>query len=101
MLCPTRRSTLFPYTTLFRSTLITPVCFRTADGEFHGFEGANDHAGCCHGSCTHVWNYETATAHLFPTFARSLREESFGYSMDEAGGIRVREKLPHRDESFP
>ena len=55
------------------STLVTPVCFRTADGEFHGFEGANDHAGCCLGNCTHVWNYETATAHLFPSFARSLR----------------------------
>src|SRR5215831_15857560 len=55
------------------STLVTQVCFRTADGEFHGFEGANDHAGCCHGSCTHVWNYETTTPHLFPTFARSLR----------------------------
>ena len=48
------------------STLVTPVCFRTADGEFHGFEGANDHAGCCHGSCTHVWNYETATAAPVP-----------------------------------
>jgi hypothetical protein len=67
------------------STLVTPVCFRTADGEFHGFEGANDHAGCCHGSCTHVWNYETVTAHLFPTFARSLRATSFGYDMDDAG----------------
>jgi uncharacterized protein (DUF608 family) len=77
------------------STLVTPVCFRTADGEFHGFEGANDHAGCCHGSCTHVWNYETATAHLFPTFARSLRGVSFGYDLDDAGGIRFREQLPH------
>ena len=58
------------------STLVTPVCFRTADGEFHGFEGANDQAGCCSGSCAHVWNYETATAHLFPTFARSLRSSA-------------------------
>jgi non-lysosomal glucosylceramidase len=82
------------------STLVTPVCFRTADGEFHGFEGANDHAGCCHGSCAHVWNYETATAHLFPTFARSLREVSFGYEMDDQGGIRFRERLPHSGESF-
>ena len=64
------------------STLVTPVCFRTADGEFHGFEGANDHAGCCHGSCAHVWNYETATAHIFPSFARSLRGSAFGYQLD-------------------
>jgi non-lysosomal glucosylceramidase len=82
------------------STLVTPVCFRTADGEFHGFEGANDHAGCCHGSCAHVWNYETVTAHIFPSFARSLRGSAFGYQMDNAGGIRFRERLPHHGESF-
>ena len=34
------------------STLRATTCFRTADGEFHGFEGVNDHGGCCHGSCT-------------------------------------------------
>jgi uncharacterized protein (DUF608 family) len=82
------------------STLVTPVCFRTADGEFHGFEGANDHAGCCHGSCAHVWNYETATAHIFPSFARSLRGSAFGYQLDKAGGIRFRERLPHHGDSF-
>jgi len=82
------------------STLVTPVCFRTADGEFHGFEGANDHSGCCHGSCAHVWNYETATAHIFPTFARSLRGSAFGYQMDLNGGIRFRERLPHNGDSF-
>ena len=82
------------------STLVSPVCFRTADGEFHGFEGANDQTGCCHGSCAHVWNYETATAHLFPTFARSLRGCAFGYQLDDAGGIRFRERLPHSGESF-
>jgi uncharacterized protein (DUF608 family) len=78
------------------STLVTQVCFRTADGEFHGFEGANDHAGCCHGSCTHVWNYETTTPHLFPSFARSLRATSFGYDLDDAGAIHFRENLPHQ-----
>jgi uncharacterized protein (DUF608 family) len=82
------------------STLVTPVCFRTADGEFHGFEGADDHAGCCHGSCAHVWNYETATAQIFPSFARSLRESAFGYQLDSAGGIRFRERLPHHGDSF-
>jgi uncharacterized protein (DUF608 family) len=82
------------------STLVTPVCFRTGDGEFHAFEGADDHAGCCHGSCAHVWNYETATAHLFPSFARSLRGSAFGYQLDAAGGIRFRERLPHHGDSF-
>jgi len=83
------------------STLVTPVCFRTSDGEFHGFEGAADHIGCCHGNCAHVWNYETATAHIFPTLARSMRESAFGYQMDAEGGIRFRERLPHKGDSFP
>lgn len=78
------------------STLVTQVCFRTADGEFHGFEGANDHGGCCHGSCAHVWNYETVTPHLFPSFARSLRATSFGYDLDAAGALHFRENLPHK-----
>jgi len=76
------------------STLVSQVCFRSADGEFHGFEGANDKGGCCHGSCTHVWNYETTTAHLFPALARSLRNAAFGDMMDDAGAIHFRETLP-------
>ncbi len=76
------------------STLVSTTCFRTADGEFHGFEGCNDNAGCCHGNCTHVWNYETSTAHLFPSFARSLRKSAFGYPMDDAGAMHFRQALP-------
>ena len=59
------------------STLATPICFRTADGKFRGFEGANDASGCCFGNCTHVWNYESVTQHLFPTLARSQRNAAF------------------------
>jgi uncharacterized protein (DUF608 family) len=80
------------------STLASTTCFRTADGEFHGFEGVNDKRGCCFGNCTHVWNYETATTHLFPSFARSLRKASFGYSMDDAGAIHFRQLLPDGKE---
>jgi uncharacterized protein (DUF608 family) len=76
------------------STLATTTCFRTADGEFHGFEGSNNQRGCCFGNCTHVWNYETATGFLFPSFARSLRRNAFGYSMDDAGAIHFRQLLP-------
>jgi uncharacterized protein (DUF608 family) len=76
------------------STLVSTTCFRTADGEFHGFEGVNDKAGCCSGNCTHVWNYETATAHLFPSLARSLRKAAFGYSLDDAGAMHFRQLLP-------
>jgi uncharacterized protein (DUF608 family) len=76
------------------STLATTTCFRTADGEFHGFEGVDDHKGCCSGNCTHVWNYESATPHLFPSLARSLRGAAFGYSMDDAGAMHFRQLLP-------
>jgi non-lysosomal glucosylceramidase len=82
------------------STLASTTCFRTADGEFHGFEGVNDQIGCCFGNCTHVWNYETATAFLFPSFARSLRTAAFGYSMDEQGGMRFRQLLPDGKERY-
>jgi uncharacterized protein (DUF608 family) len=76
------------------STLVTQTCFRTADGAFHGFEGINDHIGCCHGNCTHVWNYETATANLFPAFSHSLRRAAFGFSMDDRGAMYFRQALP-------
>jgi len=80
------------------STLATTTCFRTADSEFHGFEGSDDKRGCCFGNCTHVWNYETVTPFLFPSFARSLRRSSFGYSMDDAGAIHFRQLLPDGKE---
>jgi non-lysosomal glucosylceramidase len=76
------------------STLATTTCFRTSDGEFHGFEGSDDTRGCCFGNCTHVWNYETVTPFLFPLFARSLRRSALGYSMDDAGAIHFRQMLP-------
>lgn len=76
------------------STLASTTCFRTADGEFHAFEGSSNNRGCCFGNCTHVWNYETVTAHLFPSFAKSLRRAAFGYSMDESGAMHFRQLLP-------
>ncbi len=82
------------------STLATPTCFRTADGEFHGFEGSGNSSGCCFGNCTHVWNYETVTSFLFPSFAKSLRKSAFGYSMDTSGGMHFRQLLPDKRERF-
>jgi non-lysosomal glucosylceramidase len=82
------------------STLVTQTCFRTADGEFHGFEGCDDHRGCCFGNCTHVWNYESTTQHVFPALARSLRKSAFGFSEDEQGGMRHRQMLPDGIERY-
>jgi non-lysosomal glucosylceramidase len=82
------------------STLVTQTCFRTADGEFHGFEGCDDQRGCCFGNCTHVWNYETSTQFVFPSLARSLRKAAFGFSEDDQGGIRFRQMLPDGYDRF-
>jgi uncharacterized protein (DUF608 family) len=82
------------------STLTTPTAFRTSDGAFHGFEGCDDDAGCCFGSCTHVYAYEPATAHLFPSLSRSMREQQFGYSTDAQGLMDFREMLPFAIEHF-
>ena len=76
------------------STLRTNTCFRTADGEFHAFEGCNDKQGCCHGTCTHVWNYEQATAFVFPSLARSVRESEFLRNTEESGLMGFRSYLP-------
>jgi uncharacterized protein (DUF608 family) len=76
------------------STLRTNTAFRTADGEFHGFEGCNDRSGCCHGTCTHVWNYEQTTAFMFPSLARSVRESEFLRNTREDGLMGFRSYLP-------
>jgi non-lysosomal glucosylceramidase len=76
------------------STLRTNTAFRTADGEFHAFEGCDDQKGCCHGSCTHVWNYEQATAFVFPALSRSLRESEFLRNTTENGLMGFRSYLP-------
>jgi len=82
------------------STLVTQTCFRTSDGEFHGFEGCDDQRGCCFGNCTHVWNYETSTQFVFPSLARSLRKAAFGFSEDDQGGMRFRQMLPDGYDRF-
>ncbi len=76
------------------STLRSQTSFRTEDGRFFGFEGCHDKSGCCHGSCTHVWNYEHATAFLFPTLARSMRETEFLLATDDTGQMSFRVNLP-------
>ena len=76
------------------STLRTQTCMRTADGEFHGFEGCSPHSGCCAGTCTHVWNYEQTTPFLFPTLSRSQRNTEFLNDTTERGLMGFRTKLP-------
>lgn len=76
------------------STLRTQTCFRTPDGHFYGWEGTNDDAGSCLGSCTHVWNYDSATPYLFGELARTMRDVEFGHCVDDAGFMSFRAHLP-------
>jgi non-lysosomal glucosylceramidase len=82
------------------STLRTQTCFRTPDGRFYGFEGCNNHMGCCHGSCTHVWNYEQATAFLFGDLAWTMRDVEFAHATDDRGLMSFRVNLPLTRKPF-
>src|SRR5260221_13869161 len=76
--------------------LKTRTVLRQEDGRLWSWEGCSDAAGCCHGSCTHVWNYAQAIPHLFPALERTLRETEFNVSQDAAGHQAFRTPLPIR-----
>ncbi|MCC6484049.1 MAG: hypothetical protein IT209_04300 [Armatimonadetes bacterium] len=76
--------------------LKSPTVLRQTDGRIWAWEGCCDSAGCCSGSCTHVWNYAQAMPHLFPSAERSLRQTEFHESQDEYGHQNFRSSLPVR-----
>jgi uncharacterized protein (DUF608 family) len=76
------------------STLRSQTCFVTPDGNFFAWEGCNDTSGCCLGSCTHVWNYEHATAFLYGDIARNMRKTEFARATNENGHMIFRVRLP-------
>jgi uncharacterized protein (DUF608 family) len=76
------------------STLRSQTVFRTEDGKMFGWEGVMDHYGSCFGSCTHVWNYEQATAFLFNDLAKTMRIVEFDYATKDNGHMGFRTNLP-------
>jgi non-lysosomal glucosylceramidase len=76
------------------STLRSQTVFRIPSGQMLGWEGVMDDVGSCSGSCTHVWNYETATSFLFGDLARTMRDVEFTYGTNEKGHVRNRVALP-------
>jgi len=74
----------------------SPTMLRQKDGKLWCWEGCCDSCGCCAGSCTHVWNYCQATAHLFSSLERSLRETEFNENQNEDGHQNFRSLLPIR-----
>jgi uncharacterized protein (DUF608 family) len=74
--------------------LKSPTVLRLENGDLWGWEGCFPDAGCCHGSCTHVWNYAQAFPHLYPQLEQTLREQELLRSMDENGHVTFRSALP-------
>jgi len=74
--------------------LKSPTVLRQENGNVWAWEGCFPQSGCCHGSCTHVWNYAQALPHLFPALERTLREQEWERSMDDRGHVNFRSALP-------
>ncbi len=74
--------------------LKTPTVLRQFDGRLWAWEGCQDSNGSCAGSCTHVWNYTQALAHLFPSLERSFRQTEFNESLTSTGRQAFRANLP-------
>lgn len=82
--------------------LKSPTVMRQYDGRLWNYEGCGDTWGCCHGSCTHVWNYAQAIPHLFPALERTLRHTEFCENQNKTGHQTFRAALPIRpvDHNF-
>ena len=74
--------------------LKSPTVLREENGNMWGWEGCFPDSGCCHGSCTHVWNYAQAIPHLYPHLERTLRDLELVRSMDERGHVTFRGAIP-------
>ncbi|MBM3498393.1 MAG: hypothetical protein FJX74_06945 [Armatimonadetes bacterium] len=75
--------------------LRTPTVARLPDGTLYGWEGCHAKAGCCPGSCTHVWNYAQSLAHVFPALERGMRDLDFALNLRESDGhMQFRMDLP-------
>jgi uncharacterized protein (DUF608 family) len=78
------------------SILKSPTVLRQFDGRLWAWEGCGDGGGCCHGSCTHVWNYAQAIPHLFPALERTLRHTEFCEDQSIEGHQTFRASVPIR-----
>ena len=77
------------------SIIRTTTCMWLDDGRFYAYEGCGDKEGCCPMNCTHVWNYEQALAHLFPSLERTMRDTDFLHNVQpETGAMGFRTAVP-------
>ena len=70
------------------SAIATSSTHRFQSGRYYAWEGI----GCCHGNCTHVYQYAHAVSRIFPELERDTRERvDLGIGYDDATGmIRIR-----------
>jgi len=76
------------------AVLRSQTVFRIPSGHLMAWEGTGDDFGWCSGTCTHVWNYEMATAFLFGEMATTMRDVEFNYASKEDGFMSFRAGLP-------
>jgi len=77
------------------SILRTPTVTRLTDGTLYGWEGCHVDAGCCEGTCTHVWTYAQTIANIFPQLERATREMEYKVDLrDDDGHMQFRMDLP-------
>ncbi len=76
------------------NVLRSQTTFRIPSGHLMGWEGTFDVTGSCSGTCTHVWNYEQATAFLFGELSRTMRNVEFNYATNNEGRMSFRAGLP-------
>ncbi len=74
--------------------LKSATILREKGGRMWAWEGCFDCGGCCHGTCTHVWNYAQSLPHMLPALERSLRQTEFNECQDERGHQNFRAPMP-------
>lgn len=73
-----------------RSTTCFVLDDGTRTGQFAAWEGSLDRAGCCEGTCTHVWNYAQTVAYLFPALEAGARRNELLRETLPDGRMRFR-----------
>jgi uncharacterized protein (DUF608 family) len=76
----------------------SPTVLWLEDGTVLGFEGCGERQGCCHGTCTHVWNYAQAMSRVFPSLEREMRRIDFEERTADDGYMSFRVPYPFDDE---
>lgn len=76
------------------AVLRSQTCFLTEPGGLYAFEGSGPEAGTYPLNTTHVWNYVSSVAALFPDLERGMRRLDFKENLFADGSMAFRSLLP-------